>query len=120
MQSTIESCDLEPIHALGLIQGHGALMAFDRAGWVVARSANAASLLGRVPDVGTKTTESHFDPIARDAIFRGLDNPETVEEGLQCFGPDYRRFDLVMHWSDGLFVVEWESKPPNALPPTHY
>ena len=120
MQSTIESCDLEPIHALGLIQGHGALFAFDRAGWVVARSANAASLLGRVPDVGTKTTESHFDPIARDAIFRGLDSPEIVEEGLQCFGPDHRRFDLVMHWSDGLFVVEWESKPPNAPPPTHY
>lgn len=120
MQSTIESCDLEPIHALGLIQGHGALMAFDRAGWLVARSANAASLLGHVPDVGMKTSESHFDQTARDAIFRGLENPEIVEEGLQCFGPDYRRFDLVMHWSDGLFVVEWELKPANAPPATHY
>jgi chemotaxis family two-component system sensor kinase Cph1 len=120
MQSTIENCDLEPIHALGLIQAHGALVAFDRAGLTVARSANAASLLGHVPGLGMKMTDAHFDQTARDAIARGLEKPELVEEGVQCFGAGNRRFDLVMHWSDGLLLAEWEEKPLNAPPTTHY
>jgi hypothetical protein len=92
MQSTIESCDLEPIHALGLIQRHGALVAFDRAGLVVAHAANTTSLLGRLPGLGTKMTDAHFDEAARDAIARGLEKPEQVAEGVQCFGADHRRF----------------------------
>ncbi len=85
MQSTIENCDLEPIHALGLIQAHGALVAFDRAGLTVARSANATSVIGHVPGLGTKMTDMHFDQTARDAIARGLERPELVQEGVQCF-----------------------------------
>jgi len=120
MQSTIENCDAEPIHALGLIQAHGALVAFDRAGLTVARSANATSLLGHVPGLGMKMTDAHFDQSARDAIARGLENPALLEEGVQCFGAGHRRFDLVMHWSDGVLLAEWEEKPLNAPPITHY
>jgi len=120
MQSTIESCDLEPIHALGLIQGYGALVAFDRAGFVVARSTNATSLLGHLPGLGMKMTDAHFDETARDAIARVLENPEQVAEGAQCFGVDQRRFDLVMHWSDDLLLAEWEAKPLIVPPITHY
>jgi len=120
MQSTIESCDLEPIHALGLIQAHGALVAFDRAGLAVARSANATSLLGQVPSPGMKMSDAHFDETARDAIARRLEKPELVEEGVQCFGADHRRFDLIMHWSDDLLLAEWEEKPLNVPPTTHY
>lgn len=120
MQPTIESCDVEPIHALGLIQGHGALLAFDGAGLVVARSANATSLLGHVPGLGMATTEAHFDQPARDAIARALETPELVWQGTQCCGTEGRCFDLVMHWSDGLLVAEWELKPANAPPTTHY
>jgi light-regulated signal transduction histidine kinase (bacteriophytochrome) len=105
MQSTIESCDLEPIHALGLIQGYGALVAFDRAGFVVARSTNATSLLGHLPGLGMKMTDAHFDETARDAIARVLGSPEQVAENAQCFGADNRRFDLVMHWSDDLLLA---------------
>ena len=76
MQSTIESCDLEPIHALGLIQGHGALVAFDRGALVVARSTNATSLLRHVPDVGMRMADVHFDETARDAIAWALEHPE--------------------------------------------
>jgi light-regulated signal transduction histidine kinase (bacteriophytochrome) len=82
MQSTIEGCDLEPIHALGLIQGHGALVAFDRAGFAVARSANATSLLGHVPGLDMKITNTHFDEAARDAIARGLGKPELVVRSI--------------------------------------
>jgi two-component system, chemotaxis family, sensor kinase Cph1 len=39
---------------------------------------------------------------------------------VQCFGVDHRRFDLVMHWSDDLLLVEWEAKPLNVPPSTHY
>ena len=120
MQLNIESCDLEPIHALGLIQGHGAIVAFDRTGCVVARSANATSLLGNVPELGKKTTDVHFDQVARDAIYRGLEDPEMVEESVQCAGADHHLFDLLRHWSDGLYVVEWEMKPVNVPPTTHY
>ena len=120
MQSTIENCDLEPIHALGLIQAHGALVAFDRAGFTVACSANAEFLLGHVPGLGMKMTDAHFDETARDAIARRLEKPELVEEGVQCFGAGHRRFDLVMHWSDGVLLAEWEERPLNAPPTTHY
>ena len=120
MQLTIQSCDLEPIHALGLIQGHGALLAFDRAGCVVARSANAASLLGLVPEEGRTLTDSNFDDTARNAIFQGLQHPEVVNESVECAGEGHRRLDLTMHWSDGLLLVEWESKPLNLPPTTHY
>jgi chemotaxis family two-component system sensor kinase Cph1 len=120
MQSTIENCDLEPIHALGLIQAHGALVAFDRAGFIVTRSMNAASLLGHLPDMGMKMTDAHFDQTAREAIGRALEKPELVQEGVQCFGAANRRFDLVLHWSDGLLLAEWEAKPLNVPPTTHY
>jgi chemotaxis family two-component system sensor kinase Cph1 len=120
MQSTIENCDLEPIHALGLIQANGALVAFDRAGFIVTRSMNAASLLGHLPDMGMKMTDAHFDQTAREAIGRALEKPELVQEGVQCFGAANRRFDLVLHWSDGLLLAEWEAKPLNVPPTTHY
>jgi chemotaxis family two-component system sensor kinase Cph1 len=120
MQSTIENCDLEPIHALGLIQAHGALIAFDRAGFIVARSMNAASLLGHLPDMGMKMTDAHFDQTAREAIGRALEKPELVQECMQCFGAASRRFDLILHWSDGLLLAEWEAKPLNVPPITHY
>jgi chemotaxis family two-component system sensor kinase Cph1 len=120
MQSSIQGCNLEPIHALGLIQGHGALIAFDRAGCVVARSLNATSLLGPVPNLGEQVTSGNFDQVAREAISRGLQNPELSQDSVQCAAPDHRRFDLVMHWSDGLLLVEWESKPSIVPPTTHY
>jgi light-regulated signal transduction histidine kinase (bacteriophytochrome) len=120
MQSSSESCDLEPIHALGLIQGHGALIAFNRAGCVVARSTNANLLLGCVPDLGERTTDAHFDHIARDAISQGLTNPDLTPESVQSVGAGHRRFDLLMHWSDDLLLVEWELKPANIPPTAHY
>jgi two-component system, chemotaxis family, sensor kinase Cph1 len=52
MAITIQNCDQEPIHTLGFVQDHGALMAFDKTGGVVAASINAARMLGAVPALG--------------------------------------------------------------------
>ena len=72
MAITIRNCDQEPIHALGLTQGHGALIAFDQAGMTIAASGNAALLLGPVPMLGTRMDNQHFDQAARSAIARAL------------------------------------------------
>ena len=39
---------------------------------------------------------------------------------MPCFGAHHRRFELAMHWSDGLLIAEWEAKPLSAPPTTHY
>jgi chemotaxis family two-component system sensor kinase Cph1 len=120
MPLTIENCDQEPIHCLGFVQDHGALVAFDKSGVAVAASSNAATLLGIVPAIGERIGGRHFDLIACDAIARTLAEPEAVLESLVCAGVDGAVFDLVMHWSADLLLVEWESRPIDAPAASHY
>jgi chemotaxis family two-component system sensor kinase Cph1 len=120
MAFTTQTCDQEPIHALGMIQGHGALIAFDTAGHAVSRSTNAGLLLGAVPELGMTSSDAHFDQVARDALARALANPELSHDGVECIGADRQPFDLLMHWSDDLLLVEWEAKPLDAPPSAHY
>src|ERR1700710_2747676 len=86
MAFTTQTCDQEPIHALGMIQGHGALIAFDTAGHAVSRSTNAGLLLGAVPELGMTSSDAHFDQVARDALARALANPELSHDGVECIG----------------------------------
>jgi light-regulated signal transduction histidine kinase (bacteriophytochrome) len=120
MTMMIRNCDQEPIHALGLLQGHGALVAFDKSGLAVTHSVNARSLLGALPDLGAPSTDAHFDAAARKAIARSLAEPELTLENVECSGPQGQAFDLVLHWSENLLLAEWETKPPDAPPATHY
>jgi light-regulated signal transduction histidine kinase (bacteriophytochrome) len=120
MTTTIQNCDQEPIHALGLIQGHGALVAFDQNGRVVAHSANASSLIGPLPAIGMQTSDAQFDAIARDVVARSLADPRLSIETVACRGANDQLFDLVAHWSDGLLLLEWEAKPADAPSATHY
>jgi light-regulated signal transduction histidine kinase (bacteriophytochrome) len=120
MLATIQNCDQEPIHALGLIQGHGALIAFDRAGRVIAHSTNAAALLGALPALGEPLGDAHFDQAARDAIHRALTQPELSNDDVECLGAGQRPFDLVLHWSGMALLAEWETKPDHAPAVTHY
>src|ERR1700712_4916774 len=110
MAITIRNCDQEPIHALGLTQGHGALIAFDQAGMTIAASGNAALLLGPVPMLGTRMDNQHFDQAARSAIARALADQGLTLESVACQSADGAAFDLVMHWSAGLLLVEWEAR----------
>jgi light-regulated signal transduction histidine kinase (bacteriophytochrome) len=116
----ILNCDQEPIHSLGLVQNHGALVAFNKSGVAMAASSNAATLLGSVPSLGAAFGEAHFDSIARDAIKRALTDAETVFESVVCGGVSDTVFDLVIHWSADLLVVEWESRPDDAPATSHY
>jgi chemotaxis family two-component system sensor kinase Cph1 len=120
MSIIIWNCDQEPIHSLGLVQNHGALVAFDKSGVVVAASSNAATLLGSIPPLGAAMGEAHFDPVARDAIERALTNAETILESVVCGGAGDTVFDLVIHWSADMLVVEWEAQPNDAPATSHY
>jgi chemotaxis family two-component system sensor kinase Cph1 len=120
MAITIQNCDQEPIHTLGFVQAHGALVAFDKSGMTVATSSNAVKMLGSVPSLGSAIGDQHFDTIARSAIAKTLAEPEIALESVVCEGPDGTAFDLVMHWSAELLVVEWESRPDDAPSASHY
>jgi two-component system, chemotaxis family, sensor kinase Cph1 len=120
MATTIQNCDQEPIHTLGFVQDHGALIAFDKSGLTAAASNNAASLLGSVPALGMQIGSRHFDRVARVTIARSLAEPDIILESVVCKGVDGATFDLVMHWSAELLLVEWEARPRNAPPASHY
>lgn len=54
---TLETCDVEPIHIPGQVQSHGALLAFDLGGNLVAWSANTPVLLRLTPRLGVHFQE---------------------------------------------------------------
>jgi chemotaxis family two-component system sensor kinase Cph1 len=120
MSITVQTCDQEPIHTLGFVQDHGALIAFDKSGGTVAASSNAARLLGAVPALGSQIDSRHFDQIARTAIANTLAEPDVILESVVCQGTDDAAFDLVMHWSADLLLVEWEARPNDAPLASHY
>lgn len=120
MAITINPCDQEPIHTLGFVQDHGALIAFNAFGVTVAASGNAAALLGEVPALGTRMGAEHFDQVARIAIARALADPEITLESVACYGADNTAFDLVMHWSAELLLVEWEARSDDRPSASHY
>jgi two-component system, chemotaxis family, sensor kinase Cph1 len=120
MAIMIQNCDQEPIRTLGFVQHHGALVAFDKSGIAVAASSNAAKLLEAVPSLGTATGAQHFDTVAPSAIARTLGEPKIALESVVYGGPDGATFDLVMHWSAELLLVEWEARPDDAPSAPHY
>lgn len=100
-------------HAPGSIQPHGALLAFDPDGVLVAVSHGAAELLGRPLSLGDRWSRSPDDPLGRavrEAIAHAGDAVTHVAAG--------NTFDVVAHRSDGLDVVELEPRPLDA-PPLH-
>lgn len=109
-QARLEECVLEPIHAPGAIQPHGALLLIDPCSTeIVQASANtgvllgrdAASLLGRQLEV---LTGSEAAARLRAVIEAGADeapNPTAVTVAG-------RTFDVILHQADGLVVAEFE------------
>lgn len=108
----LANCDQEPIHIPGRIQSHGVLLAFDAAGRLRWRSANATQLLGTAaPALGQPLVETCF---ATDIAMHGLvqeclaaqpDGSQPVAIEVQLGG---RRFELIGHCLDGLLVLELE------------
>ncbi len=104
----VANCDREPIHLLGRIQPHGALLCFDAQGCLIARSANACEWLGAVPGLGEPITDLHLSPLSRQTIRAALADREMTSESVECKGATGERFDLIMHWADDTLVVEFE------------
>ena len=113
---TLDNCDREPIHIPGLVQPHGALLAFDAAWNTTHLSANAAALLGvPLPQVGERLCSGHFDS---DAGVHGLlqaaveDAEGQPQAGDVRFGA--RLFDVIVHRMGDLVIAEFELRPPSG------
>jgi light-regulated signal transduction histidine kinase (bacteriophytochrome) len=123
LTDVIANCDQEPIHALGSIQPHGALLCFDDAGRLLAASATATQFLGILPPLGTRFSERHFDTDTRHLLTSALSDRHAPLEPVEVTGPTGTKFDLIVHWSNGVLLAEWESiedRPGTATHAGHY
>lgn len=109
----LTNCDREPIHLLGGVQPFGVLIAVSKS-WIVERvSANCADILGIEPgDALGRPLDSLINGQAlhdlrnRVALLTGSDN---VERAYRCeLRGDGRLFDLALHISGDLIVIEAE------------
>lgn len=110
----LSNCDQEPIHIPGSIQNHGALLCFTPEGKLATRSANAAALLGDLPEVGQPLDEAHLNAAARAVIQAALeDRHGYVDARIITLASG--AFDLVTHKSEGVLIAEFEQRPADAV-----
>lgn len=117
--TTLENCDREPIHIPGSIQSHGVLVAVDAAGRVRHASGNAQALLDHALQPGEDLLSSALvarHPALGELIGEGLaalgaaaDLPMPAE--LEAAG---HRFDVVLHQSHDLLVIEFEARQASS------
>ncbi|WP_219210977.1 ATP-binding protein [Variovorax boronicumulans] len=111
----LDNCAREPIHIPGLIQSHGALLAFSTGRVAVHVSANAAELLGpTAPVAGEILSPPHH--FAGDAdVHAAIDDLLALPaDGLPTSSEvrvNGQVFDLVVHGSGGLVIAEFELRP---------
>jgi two-component system, chemotaxis family, sensor kinase Cph1 len=108
----LSACVREPIHRLGGIQSYGALLAL--AGTTIAvASDNAATVLGLGPlrdePIGRVLDEAQ---LARVRALADADTGQTAMMPVEL--PGGRRFDVTVHRSDDLLVLEFE--PAREVP----
>ncbi|WP_429499279.1 GAF domain-containing protein [Robbsia andropogonis] len=123
LTDVIANCDQEPIHALGSVQPHGALLCFDDAGRLLAASESAARFLGELPPLRARFAEKHFSVEARQLLSLALTDRRALLESVEVAGHAGMRFDMVVHWSGDVLIAEWESisdVPPGMSHSGHY
>jgi light-regulated signal transduction histidine kinase (bacteriophytochrome) len=112
----LDNCAREPIHIPGLIQSHGALVAFNTHRVAVHASDNLQAVLGATaPALGDTLAPSHFEgnPRVHEALGDLLDGSDD-SDGLPASTEVLlggRVFDLVVHRAAGLVVAEFELRP---------
>jgi light-regulated signal transduction histidine kinase (bacteriophytochrome) len=115
---TLDNCEREPIHIPGSIQPHGALLAFDRLGRLVAMSANAnamlglALVLGRAPRAADLGGDAEVYLAIQDSI-QSLGSGETTPESREVV-LNGCAFDFVVHANAALCLCEFEQRDGNA------
>ncbi len=115
-EQALERCQSEAIHIPGSIQPHGALLVLYPNGTLAACSENAATLLGALPGIGELFGERHLGSAARAAMqdYEGAPDQASASITLQIH---QATFDVVMHHSEGLLMVELEKHLEHTAPP---
>ncbi|GAA2545536.1 ATP-binding protein [Winogradskya consettensis] len=115
----LAECVREPIHRLGGVQSYGALVALEGDRVVVA-SANAAGMLGVGSLVGAPV--GLLLSTEQVGALTGLADADTGQTAMMpielATGDGPRRFDVTVHRSDGMLVLEFE--PPAREPANEF
>lgn len=112
----LASCEREPIHKLGRVQRHGALLVVSADWLVMGYSENLAELLmlGQLPEIGsplnatlndsciTRLREALTDIYERDQVVRILHERVTSAE---------HSYDIAIHYSGSAIIIEFEVSP---------
>ncbi len=111
-EQALAECDAEPIHIPGVIQDHGALIAFDQQSFAVSHvSDNAAKYLGREPDdLLTSDAEEVFGSRLTHTLRSVLQMPnaDAQREPIGCFADGDDKLELFAFTSGESIVVEME------------
>ncbi|WP_306116513.1 MULTISPECIES: ATP-binding protein [unclassified Roseovarius] len=116
----LETCDREPIHIIGAVQPHGALIAFEHATSVVTyASVNTAAFLGAAPEeiLGKKIGDVIGEENVAKLLTLPLDpsSPELLKPWFLKFsGADGRiiHAECLPHRNDGHIILEFLSPEP--------
>ncbi|MFC4158441.1 ATP-binding protein [Chitinimonas lacunae] len=110
---SLANCDQEPIHLLGQIQPHGALLAFDFSRRLTHLSANASALLPTLPALGQQLAPTDlaghpdfhgpFETLLAEALIGRESGP--VHHELVLNG---QTFDLLLHVHQHRLIAEFE------------
>jgi chemotaxis family two-component system sensor kinase Cph1 len=119
----ITNCDREPIHLLGQIQAHGVLLAVEEESFIIRQvSSNTTELLHLTPD---NLCGQPLGEVIGEQQFSYLKQQLNHEQSLKDLNPLVWKFpdiavsfDVVMHRSGGLLILELESSLPNLHIPT--
>lgn len=123
--TSIAACATEPVRTPGCIQAHGGLLVARPDDLVVVQASERIDIhLGRstAEILGQPIAHALGDAVAREIVAHLADaqpdaNPlrVTTTEG----GPDRQRYDVIVHASDGMILVELEpaaSEEPDLYP----
>lgn len=116
---TLDNCADEPIHIPGSIQPHGALLAFDAAGVLLAWSGNAPQLLGLTLALNTPLAALPLPDGVHEAVAECLDSLEDGEApatALEVAIGDLQ-FDCIVHAYHERLIIEFELRdtPSDAV-----
>lgn len=108
--ATVDNCAEEPIHLLGMIQPHAAMLVLDGALWLSAWSANAESLLNMVLSLGLPLSHMALAPAARgivDGCVAEPDHEDSARTSVQATIGTID-FDCITHRYRGHVLIEYE------------
>ncbi|HXU74557.1 MAG TPA: ATP-binding protein [Polyangia bacterium] len=113
MTVDLTNCDREPIHIPGTIQPHGVLLALSPSLTVMQTSANVSDHLGLAPDVVLGATlEQVLGARAGEVVAGAIASGTFCEANPRHVVVRDRRFDLIVHFHEGVTIVELEASSP--------